>query len=203
MQTRLLRVLQEREVRRVGENKERPIDVRVIGATHRDLAAQVRAGTFREDLYFRLRVVELKVPPLRERKEDILPLAKLALEAVVARSRLPPRELSSAVTRLLLDYAWPGNVRELLNAVERAAVLATGKQLSPADLPEELLRPAGRGAPTRGTLADLEREAILGALEAERGNRARTALRLDIGQATLFRKLKQYQGEGFAVAPAA
>jgi two-component system, NtrC family, response regulator HydG len=204
MQAKLLRVLQEREVRRLGENKTRPVDARVLAATHRDLAAEVRAGRFREDLSFRLRVIELKVPPLRDRREDIAPLARMALDAATARSRLPHRELSQETLRVLLRHAWPGNVRELFNAMERAAVLAASRRVEPSDLPEELLRP-GAPAGARGgrTLEALERDAILEALAAEGGNRARTALRLGIGQATLFRKLKQYLRDGHAVAPAA
>ncbi|MEW6435137.1 MAG: sigma 54-interacting transcriptional regulator [Myxococcota bacterium] len=205
MQAKLLRVLQEREVRRVGENRTRTIDVRVVAATHRDLQAAVKAGTFREDLYFRLRVVELRVPPLRERPEDVVPLAKAALAEAARRMKLPARELSAEATRRLVTYAWPGNVRELLNAMERATVLATGRLVEADDLPDEVKAPpAPVVRPTPGqTLAELERAAILATLEAERGNRARTAARLGIGQATLFRKLKAYQQDGFAVAPAA
>ncbi len=205
MQAKLLRVLQEREVRRVGENKTRAIDVRILAATHRDLVAEVKAGRFREDLAFRLRVIELKVPPLRDRAEDILPLARRALLDAAARSRLPEKELSPEAARRLVEHRWPGNVRELLNAMERALVLSTGKRIEPGDLPDEVLRPrdeAARGGAPR-TLADVEREAILSTLALERGSRARTASRLGIGQATLFRKLKQYQGEGHAVEPAA
>jgi DNA-binding NtrC family response regulator len=203
MQAKLLRVLQEREVRRVGENRERAIDVRVVAATHRDLAAEVKAGRFREDLYFRLRVIELKVPPLRERLEDIVPLARRALADATARAKLPERELSATATRALLDYAWPGNVRELFNAMERAAVLSASRRVERDDLPDELKNP-GPAQPQPGeTLADVERTAILATLAAEHGNRARTATRLAIGQATLFRKLKQYQRDGFLVAPAA
>ncbi|MEW5739381.1 MAG: sigma-54-dependent Fis family transcriptional regulator [Myxococcota bacterium] len=205
MQAKLLRVLQEREVRRVGENKTRAIDVRVVAATHRDLAAEVKAGRFREDLFFRLRVVELKVPALRERPEDVLPLARLALSEAARRSRLPVRELSNEALRRVASYSWPGNVRELMNAMERATVLATGRRVEVDDLPEELRSPtpASRRAPVGHTLAELEREAILATLAAEKGNRARTAERLGIGQATLFRKLKAYQQDGFLVAPAA
>jgi DNA-binding NtrC family response regulator len=204
MQAKLLRVLQEREVRRLGENKERAIDVRVIAATHRDLAAEVKAGRFREDLYFRLRVIELKVPPLRERVEDIAPLVRLALHSAVERARLPPRELSQAALRAVLDYRWPGNVRELFNAIERAVVLSVGKKIEVDDLPEELRHPARahQGGPSR-TLADIERDVILSTLSQEHGNRARSAARLGIGQATLFRKIKQYQRDGILVAPAA
>jgi DNA-binding NtrC family response regulator len=205
MQAKLLRVLQEREVRRLGENKTRPVDARVVAATHRDLAAEVKAGRFREDLYFRLKVIELKVPPLRSRREDIAPLARMALDEATARARLPHRELSPETLRVLMAYPWPGNVRELFNAMERAAVLAASRRVEPSDLPEELQRPGRRATASAAgqTLEALEREAILAALEAEGGNRARTALQLGIGQATLFRKLKLYQRDGHLVAPAA
>jgi DNA-binding NtrC family response regulator len=205
MQAKLLRVLQEREVRRVGENKTRPIDVRVVAATHRDLSAEVKAGRFREDLLFRLRVVELRVPPLRERLEDIVPLAKVALAEVARRTKLPARELSAEAARRLLRYGWPGNVRELMNAMERATVLATGRRIEVEDLPDELRAPAAPAVRVQPgqTLAELERSVILATLEAEGGNRARTAARLGIGQATLFRKLKRYQQDGFRIAPAA
>lgn len=205
MQSKLLRVLQEREVRRVGENKTRSIDVRVIAATHRDLAAEVRAGRFREDLFFRLRVIDLRVPSLRERPEDIIPLARQALALAAAREKLPLKELSAEASRRLLAHPWPGNVRELLNAMERALVLAPGKRIEASDLPPEVQQPApgARVAAEHRTLAELEREAILATLAAERGSRSRTAERLGIGQATLFRKLKQYQAEGHPVAPAA
>ncbi|MCC6333036.1 MAG: sigma-54-dependent Fis family transcriptional regulator [Myxococcales bacterium] len=205
MQAKLLRVLQEREVRRVGENKTRAIDVRVLAATHRDLHAEVKAGRFRKDLFFRLRVVELSVPPLRERAEDLLPLARLALSEAARRSKLPVRELAPEALRRVAAWPWPGNVRELFNAMERATVLATGRRVEVDDLPDELRAPpaVSRRAPVGHTLAELEREAILATLSAEKGNRARTAERLGIGQATLFRKLKAYQQGGFAVAPAA
>lgn len=205
MQAKLLRVLQEREVRRVGENKTRPIDVRLVAATHRDLQAEVKAGRFREDLLFRLRVVALTVPPLRERPEDVVPLARLALAEATRRAKLPPRELSPAVSRKLLEYPWPGNVRELFNAMERAAVLADRRAIQLDDLPAEVTLPPSPALQLSrgGTLAELERHAILSTLVLEHGNRAKTAARLGIGQATLFRKLKQYQAEGHEVAPAA
>ncbi len=205
MQSKLLRVLQEREVRRVGENKTRGIDVRLIAATHRELAAEVKAGRFREDLFFRLRVIELMVPPLRERPEDILPLARQALARSAAREKLPLKELSPEASRRVLAHPWPGNVRELLNAMERALVLSEGKRIEASDLPPDVKQPpaAARSQAEHRTLAEIEREAILTTLTAERGSRARTAERLAIGQATLFRKLKQYQAEGHLVAPAA
>ncbi|MFZ5441556.1 MAG: sigma 54-interacting transcriptional regulator [Myxococcota bacterium] len=205
MQSKLLRVLQEREVRRVGENKTRSIDVRVLAATHRELAAEVKAGRFREDLYFRLRVIELRVPALRERTDDILPLARQALAAAAAREKLPLKELSSEASRAVLAHPWPGNVRELLNAMERALVLAPGKRIELSDLPPEVARPPAQAVSVGEgqTLADIEREVILSTLARERGSRARTAQRLGIGQATLFRKLKQYQADGHTIAPAA
>lgn len=208
MQAKLLRVLQEREVRRVGENRTRAIDVRVIAATHRDLAAEVKANRFREDLYFRLRVIELKVPPLRERADDVVPLARGALADACARMKMPVKELASSTVRQLLAYRWPGNVRELLNAMERAAVLSDGRRVEIEDLPPEIQNPepapeiAGGTSGLR-TLAEIERQAILTTLAAEGGNRAKTADRLGIGQATLFRKLKQYASDGHAIAPAA
>ena len=205
MQSKLLRVLQEREVRRVGENKTRPVDARVIAATLRDLAAEVKAGRFREDLFFRLRVIELQIPPLRERAEDILPLARQALARSAEREKLPLKELSPEAARRVLAHPWPGNVRELLNAMERALVLAPGKRIEASDLPGDVKQAAApaRGGGEHRTLAQIEREVILSTLAAERGSRARTAERLAIGQATLFRKLKQYQLDGHAVAPAA
>jgi two-component system, NtrC family, response regulator HydG len=205
MQSKLLRVLQEREVRRVGENKTRAIDVRVIAATHRDLATEVKANRFREDLFFRLRVIELQVPALRDRPEDILPLARQALARSAAREKLPLKELSPEASRRVLAHPWPGNVRELLNAMERALVLSPGKRIEASDLPPDVKQPpaATRPGGEHRTLAEVEREAILSTLSAERGSRARTADRLAIGQATLFRKLKQYQAEGHLVAPAA
>jgi two-component system, NtrC family, response regulator HydG len=193
MQAKLLRVLQEREVRRLGENKTRPIDVRLVAATHRHLATEVSAGRFREDLAFRLRVVELTIPPLRERTDDIAVLARQALLAATERAKLPTKELSPETMRRLLAYPWPGNVRELINAMERAAVLSEGRRIETTDLPDEIQRPVAPLKPAVGhMLADVEREVILATLQAEGGHRARTAQRLGIGQATLFRKLKAY-----------
>ncbi|HEX6834942.1 MAG TPA: sigma-54-dependent Fis family transcriptional regulator, partial [Polyangia bacterium] len=142
MQAKLLRVLQEREVRRVGENKSRPIDVRVLAATNRDLGAAVEDGTFRKDLYYRLRVVELRIPPLRERRADILPLARAFLATAIERSKsqrtIKACGLTPQAADQLVRYDWPGNVRELENAVERAVALSVGTQIVPDDLPEEV-----------------------------------------------------------------
>ncbi|TNF27170.1 MAG: sigma-54-dependent Fis family transcriptional regulator [Deltaproteobacteria bacterium] len=199
MQVKLLRALQEREVRRVGDNRSRKIDVRIVAATNRELRA-AGPGAFREDLYYRLRVVEIRVPPLRERKDDILPLARYFLDNTARRLGEAVRctGFSAQAADQLLRHDWPGNVRELENAVERAVVVATGQRVEPEDLPEEVraarTRPIG---PPRGqSLAEVEREHILAVLAAHDGNRGQTAEQLGIGSATLYRKLKRYEEEG-------
>jgi len=192
MQVKLLRVLQEREVRRVGENRSRPIDVRVIAATNSDLAADIRLGRFRKDLFYRLNVVELHVPPLRERREDILPLARQLLAEAAARLRIPVMTLAPALEEQLLRYPWPGNVRELENTMERAAALAdrTVVDALPGDLRPPVAAPPV-ASPAR-PLSDIERDYILAVLEANGGNQGLTALQLGIGSATLYRKLRSY-----------
>lgn len=195
MQVKLLRVLQEREIRRVGENRSRPVDVRVLAATNRDLAREVESGAFRPDLYYRLKVVGLPVPPLRDRREDILPLARLLLAGAAERMGRAVDGLSPAAADQLLHYPWPGNVRELDNAMERAAALCRGSRVGVEDLPEEVRQtvqgPATRAGQVR-PLREVEREAILWALEQNGGNQTRTAKQLQIGTATLYRKLKRY-----------
>jgi DNA-binding NtrC family response regulator len=192
MQVRLLRVLQEREVRRVGENHSRPVDVRVLSATHRDLGSEVAAGRFRRDLYYRLHVVALRIPPLRERVADILPLAHALLAAVTARLGRPKLALGASAAEALLAHGWPGNVRELENALEHAVALAEGDAIEREDLPEEIWR--ARAAPATGSrrLADIEQEHILAALARNEGRQAQTAHELGISTATLYRKLKRY-----------
>ncbi len=192
MQVKLLRVLQEREVRRVGENQSRPIDVRVISATNQDLQALVRDGKFREDLYFRLHVVQIKVPPLRERREDILPLARYFLHRCSRRLKLPELRLGPGCVDVLLNYAWPGNVRELENALEHAAVMCSGNQITPDLLPLVLSQQGGATpltAPYR-SLDEVELDHIRYVLRITGGNRAEAARILKIGEATLYRKLK-------------
>jgi two-component system response regulator HydG len=192
MQVKLLRALQEREVRRVGENKTRPIHVRIVAATNKDLLPEVAAGRFREDLYYRLRVMELRVPPLRERREDLLPLARILLAEMALRLKRPVEGLSGPAADLILAYAWPGNVRELANAMERAVAVTPGSRVEAVDLPPELraLPPAEAG---RRTLETVERDHILTILEAAGGNRKAAALVLGIGPATLQRKLSAYR----------
>ena len=195
MQVKLLRALQEREIRRVGENTTRHIDVRILAATHRDLHQAVAEGAFRQDLYYRLKVVELHVPPLRARREDILPLARVLLADAARRMQRKVSSVSPAAADQLLRYDWPGNVRELENAIERAVALARGARVEREDLPEEvrlaLPKPTLVG-PVR-PLQDIEREYILAALEQNEGNQTRTAEQLQIGSATLYRKLRSYR----------
>jgi DNA-binding NtrC family response regulator len=195
MQAKLLRVLQERELRRVGENKTRKVDVRVIAATNLDLAEAVARGSFRKDLYYRLNVVELHVPALRERREDILPLARVLVAHAALHMKRKVAGLDAAAADQLLRYAWPGNVRELQNAVERAVALTRGRYVELEDLPEEIRKavaivPLALGAVR--PLDDIEKDYILAALELNGGNQTRTADQLKIGSATPYRKLKRY-----------
>jgi DNA-binding NtrC family response regulator len=193
MQVKLLRVLQEREVRRVGENRARPINVRVLAATNRDLLADVHGARFRQDLYYRLRVVEIIVPPLRDRREDILSLARQLLAAAAKRAGRKTPAFTPDAANLLLRYSWPGNVRELENALERAVALAPSDRIDVDDLPPEVSATPPL-SPINGDvrkLADVEREYIAAALRASGGNRARAADALGIGTATLYRKLKE------------
>jgi len=194
MQVKLLRVLQEREIRRVGENKSRPVNVRVMAATNRELAADVAAGRFRKDLYYRLNVVQLHVPPLRNRREDILPLARVLLTDASERFKSSVTGLSPRAADQLLRYDWPGNVRELENAMERAVALSRTRLTELEDLPEEVRQaipiPSISG-PVR-VLNEIEKNYILAVLDLNGGNQTRTAKQLGIGSATLYRKLKSY-----------
>ena len=195
LQVKLLRALQEQEVRRVGENRSRSVDARVIAATNRNLAAEVKEGRFRQDLYYRLRVIELVVPPLRERREDILPLARELLAAAALRTRSKATSFSPAAVQQLQRYPWPGNVRELENALERAAVMTRGSRIDVDDLPPELAGTiASAWTPSdERTLAQVEKDYILAVLQANGGNRKQTAAQLAIAPATLYRKLAAYR----------
>jgi DNA-binding NtrC family response regulator len=186
LQAKILRALQDGEVRRVGENRAFAVDVRILCATHRDLAARVRQGEFRQDLYYRLKVLTLEVAPLRERRDDILPLALRFL----GEEKTPARAFSAAARKRLLAYPWPGNVRELQNVVKHGAALAAGDEVRDEDLPDELTRarPASPGPLT--TLAEAEREHILRVLDACGGSQADAARVLAIGRNTLWRKLR-------------
>jgi two-component system response regulator HydG len=200
MQVRLLRVLQEREFTRVGGDAVVRVDVRLIAATNRRLPDLIAAGKFREDLYYRLNVVGLSVPPLRERREDIPLLVQHFLETFAQRNRKPIKGVTPQAMDRLIRYAWPGNVRELMNAVERAVVLARTDYLPAEDfawVPVEEssrapLAPAAVGASENIALDEMEKTTILKALEAAGGNKSETARRLGITRRTLHKKLKAY-----------
>src|SRR5437588_5583181 len=194
LQAKLLRALQEREVKPVGSTERRQINVRIIAATNRDLDAAIRSGTFRQDLYFRLNVVQVKLPPLRDRKSDI-PILVTAFLEKFSNPQGPVRTISEDAMRRLIAYDWPGNVRELENAVERAVALGSGPILHVADLPSNLQYPTTERIPEKDEilpLEELERRAILRTLRETGGDKLSAARMLGIGKTTLYRKLKQY-----------
>jgi two-component system response regulator HydG len=197
LQAKLLRALQEKEIRPVGSNERVHINVRVIAATNRDLEGAVRGGTFRQDLFFRLNVVQIKLPPLRERKGDIPLLVNHFLEKFSDPDR-PVQSISEEAMARLMAYDWPGNVRELENAIERAVALGSGPVLQLADLPSNLHYSSSERLPANDELLpleELERRAIFRALRETGGDKLAAARLLGIGKTTLYRKLKQYQAE--------
>jgi two-component system response regulator HydG len=217
LQAKLLRALQEKEVRPVGATQAKPISARVLAATNRDLAAMVEQGKFRKDLFFRLNVVNLRIPPLRERRGDISLLAMHFLARVEKETGVE-RTLSDDSLRLLADYDWPGNVRELENAIERACALSSGPVLHLGDMPTQLqdlrmqrvAEAAEEPLPTQDaveqdgsqstragdgaivSIAELEKQAILGTIQQLHGDKLLAAKLLGIGKTTLYRKLKEY-----------
>jgi len=205
VQVKLLRFLEEREFERVGGNRTYKVDVRIVCATHRDLKKKLEEGTFREDLYYRLNVIEIHIPPLRERGEDIPVLAHHFLKRYAEANGKDVRGISDEALALLLGHRWPGNVRELENAIERAVVLASEPVLTPDHFPT-LRRigaaPAAAGAGGAGvaipgsTFAAIEREAILRTLEAVGGSTSRAASLLQISARKIQYKLKEYHEEG-------
>jgi two-component system response regulator HydG len=197
LQAKLLRVLQEHEVRPLGATKNQRVDVRVIAATNKNLEAMLADGSFREDLYYRLNVIHLDLPPLRSRPEDIVPLSERILEQFAARPGGRRMRLSPEAQHQLLAYHWPGNVRELMNVLERGIALCQGELIADDDLPSHVRerRPAdflGAAVARRMTLAELEREFIERVLEDEAGNKTRAAQRLGLDRKTLYRKLDEY-----------
>ncbi|GIX06667.1 MAG: sigma-54-dependent Fis family transcriptional regulator [Candidatus Poribacteria bacterium] len=197
VQAKLLRVLQEREIQRVGGTGTVPVDVRVIAATNKDLQEAVRRGLFREDLYYRVAAFPIRVPPLRERREDVPLLAEHFLTQYSARFRRPVRQISPAAMRALLDYDWPGNVRELENVLQRAILLEESQTLHLESLPPEV-RSAAHLPALLGEeeevlpLDELERRAIQHALRVTEGNISQAARLLGINRVTLYRKLRRY-----------
>jgi DNA-binding NtrC family response regulator len=219
LQAKILRAIQEREIDRLGGSAPVKVDVRILAATHRDLAAEVAAGRFREDLYFRLAVVRLRIPALRERRGDILPLARHFAQRYARANGLPERGLLPSAEALLLAHPWPGNVRELENTLHRAVLLAEGHAIGPEaiDLLEPAPPPPGAAAPAATPAAasapppvsalvgrrveEVERDLILETLSHCLGNRTRAAEMLGISIRTLRNKLHEYRAAGVAVPP--
>jgi two-component system NtrC family response regulator/two-component system response regulator HydG len=195
IQVKLLRFLQEHEFERVGGTQTIRVDVRVIAATNRNLTEEVAKGRFREDLYYRLNVVALEIPPLRERRSDIPPLAKFFLERYAKENGKPALGFSPEALELLAAYDWPGNVRELENAIERAVVLTSGSLVDARQLPPNVrprLAPAGMPAIPGATMADIERYAILETLKSTGGSTSKAAEILGISVRTIQYRLHQY-----------
>jgi DNA-binding NtrC family response regulator len=210
LQAKLLRVLQEGEIRPLGAGRSQKIDVRIVAATNKDLEERLANGSFREDLFYRLNVIHIHLPALRDRADDILPLAEHFLVTSAGKAGKDIRAFHEAAKKVMLGYGWPGNVRELENVVERAVALAEGTLINVDELPA-LPGVRGRapgsspegesdplaGAASRGlTLAELEREYIMCVLAAEGGNKTRAAQRLGLDRKTLYRKLEEYAASG-------
>jgi DNA-binding NtrC family response regulator len=197
LQAKLLRVLQEREFERIGSTQTIKVDVRIIATTNRDLQKEVEEGNFREDLYYRLNVIEVPLPPLRERKEDIPALVKFFTARFNQENGKQIEGLSHEAAELLMTYDWPGNIRELENYIERAVVVTRGPVLGPEDFPRKLSAgpyPAAKedGLQVGMTVSEMERRLIMKTLEACQGNRTEAATKLAISTRTLRNKLHEY-----------
>ncbi|PLR91081.1 sigma-54 interaction domain-containing protein [Bacillus halotolerans] len=205
MQSKILRVLQEKEIERIGARSPVPIDVRVIAATHRNLEEMVREGDFRQDLYYRLNVIKIQIPSLRERIEDVVPIAGLLLKKLERKFGFDGLELSKEAIAVLQSYSWPGNIRELENVLERAVNVLDGKRIEPKHLnltPEDQpiqrtikIREYQSIQPLKETIAEAEKNAIIEALAAADGNKIKAAKLLGIGKTSLYEKCKAYQIE--------
>jgi DNA-binding NtrC family response regulator len=202
LQAKILRAIQEKEIRRVGSTKAVAVDVRIIAATNLSLTDEVKAKRFREDLYYRLNVIEIRMPPLRERREDIPLLVDAFLKKCAEASRKAVKGLAESALALLMDYPWPGNVRELENVIERAVTLTRGEKVMPEDLPPAIHGSRGDrkviddAADRTLPLEDVEKEYILRILEKTGGNKYQAAQLLGIDRKTLYRKLGEIAGKG-------
>lgn len=199
LQAKLLRVLQEREVERLGSNRRIKVDFRLVSSTNRDLEKEVEAGTFRKDLFYRINVVQINVPPLRNRKDDIPSLVDIFLKEFCEREKKQV-SVPEDIMKLLIEYQWPGNIRQLKNMVERAVVLAKSGEVSREDLPGDILLPpqsekkpvlVPKANPQPQTLRELESNAVLNALDECRGNKSKAAKMLGISRKTFYKRLKE------------
>jgi DNA-binding NtrC family response regulator len=199
LQAKLLRVLEEQKVRRVGGTTEVALDVRVLAASNRDLESSIREGKLREDLYYRLNVFTLELPPLRDRREDIVHLTQHFLREFAQSNGKSPSSVDNECLEVLKSYHWPGNVRELRNVIQRATVVAKGPLITTADLPPEVTRrneaKPGYEPKVGSSLYDVERDLIFKTLESVGGNKARTAEILGISLKTLYNRLEKYRSE--------
>jgi two-component system response regulator AtoC len=202
MQPKLLRVLQEKQLRPVGSNSVTPISARIIAATNRDLEEEVRQGRFREDLYYRLNVVQIQIPPLRARGKDVLLLARQFIAQFAERAQKKVSGMSPEAAHRILHFDWPGNVRQLENSIERAVALTRSEQIEVDDLPERVRTFEG----SRAALTDVDSELVLSldeverrhiqrALQAAKGNKTQTAKVLGVDRRTLYRKLERFEAE--------
>jgi len=197
LQSKILRVLQEREIIRVGGNEKIKLDIRLIVATHRNLADEVKKGNFREDLYYRLNTFQFELPPLRERREDIPSLVKLFVETFATQMGKNDIILSASAMDKIIAFHWPGNVRQLRNAIEYAVVLAEGHTIEEAHLPAEIRLPTGLQTRRKATAASVqslvenEKQTIIKALAASQGNKKKAAELLGIYRPTLYQKIKR------------
>jgi DNA-binding NtrC family response regulator len=202
MQPKLLRVLQDGATRRIGSDRERRVKARVVAATNRDLENEVRTGKFREDLYWRLNVIQLNIPPLRKRPFDIPLLIEHFISRYAEASGEPPLEVSAEALALLTAYSWPGNVRELENVIERAAAMARGAALLPDDLPDRLRSGAhvtsvlSQARENQMTLRQLEQTYVAETLRRAGGNKSRAAEMLGLDRKTLYRKIEECREAG-------
>ena len=196
-QTKILRVLQEREFEAVGGTKTIPVDVRIITATHKDLETEVKEGRFREDLYYRLNVVPITIPPLRNRRDDIPLLVGHFLRIYSQKNNRTVKDVEPRVMDALVRYPWPGNVRELENIVERMVIMGQGDMIHFQDLPPNLKAPHEAGKEPADlighSLKDIEKEVIIKTLEQTGGNRTQAALILGVTRKTLQNKIKEYE----------
>jgi len=198
LQAKVLRALQEREIRPVGGSTAVPVDVRIIAATNRDLEEEIRRGNFRSDLFYRLNVIALNLPPLRDRRDDLLLLIESFLQQLGVEAGTDPKALASEALDAVMVYEWPGNVRELENALEHATVLSRGSLIDAASLPERITKRrkeplVAERSYRNPTLEVIERAYIMWVLQAEGGNKTRAAEVLGIDPSTLYRKLSRYE----------